>query len=86
MLPGDYIAMKLSGEINTTISGLSEGMFWNFKDKTVAKFLLDYFGFSEDLLADIVPTFSVQSEVSNAHRSKFKPDFQKKKQKTPKSS
>jgi xylulokinase len=66
MLPGDYIAMKLSGEINTTISGLSEGMFWNFKDKTVAKFLLDYFGFSEDLLADIVPTFSVQSEVSKA--------------------
>jgi xylulokinase len=48
MLPGDYIAMKLSGAINTTISGLSEGMFWDFKEKKVAKFLLDYFGFSED--------------------------------------
>lgn len=64
MLPGDYIAMKLSGTINTTISGLSEGMLWDFKNKKVAKFLLDYFGFDESLIADIVPTFSVQSEVS----------------------
>lgn len=66
MLPGDYIAMKLSGTINTTISGLSEGMLWDFKDKSVAKFLLDYFGFDESLIADIVPTFSIQSEVSEA--------------------
>lgn len=64
MLPGDYIAMKLSGVINTTISGLSEGMMWDFKNKCVAKFLLDYFGFDESLIADIVPTFSIQSEVS----------------------
>ena len=66
MLPGDYIAMRLSGEINTTASGLSEGMFWDFKEKRPAKFLLDYFGFSEDLIAPIVPTFSVQSTVSKA--------------------
>lgn len=66
MLPGDYIAMKLSGTINTTISGLSEGMLWDFKNKKVAKFLLDYFGFDESLIADIVPTFSVRSEVSEA--------------------
>ena len=66
MLPGDYIAMKLSGEINTTISGLSEGMFWDFKEKAPAKFLLDEFGFNEDLIANIVPTFSVQSTVSKA--------------------
>lgn len=66
MLPGDYIAMKLSGTINTTISGLSEGMLWDFKNKDVAKFLLDYFGFDESLIADVVPTFSVQSEVSES--------------------
>lgn len=64
LLPGDYIAMKLSGKANTTISGLSEGMAWDFKEKRPAKFLLDYFGFDEGLLADIVPTFSVQSTVS----------------------
>ena len=64
MLPGDYIAMKLSGTVNTTISGLSEGMFWDFKAKDTAGFLLDYYGFSKDVIADVVPTFSVQGEVS----------------------
>lgn len=64
MLPGDYIAMKLSGEVKTTISGLSEGMLWDFKIKKPAKFLLDYFGFDENMLADIVPTFAIQSVVS----------------------
>ena len=66
MLPGDYIALKLSGTVNTTISGLSEGMFWDFKNNQVADFLLDYYGFDKNLIADIVPTFSVQSEVSDA--------------------
>lgn len=66
MLPGDYLAMKLSGEVKTTISGLSEGMMWDFNQKKPAKFLLDYFGFDESILADIVPTFSVQSVVSKA--------------------
>ena len=66
MLPGDYIAMRLSGEINTTIGGLSEGMFWDFKEKRVADFLMDYYGFSGDLIADIVPTFSIQCWVSKA--------------------
>lgn len=63
MLPGDYIAMKLSGVINTTISGLSEGMFWDFKNKETAGFLLDYLGFDRCVIADIVPTFGVQCEV-----------------------
>ena len=56
--------MKLCGDIRTTISGLSEGMMWDFKAKKPAKFLLDYYGFDESMLADIVPTFSVQGEVS----------------------
>lgn len=64
MLPGDYIAMRLSGVANTTISGLSEGMFWDFKNKDTAGFLLDYLGFDKSLIADIVPTFSIQCEVS----------------------
>lgn len=64
MLPGDYIAMRLSGTVNTTVSGLSEGMFWDFKNNKVAGFLMDYYGFSSSIISDIVPTFSVQSEVS----------------------
>ena len=67
MLPGDYIAMKLSGGVmNTTVSGLSEGMFWDFKNNEVSKDVLNYFGFSENLIAEIVPTFSVQSTVCQA--------------------
>ena len=66
MLPGDYIAMRLSGEVNTTASGLSEGMLWDFKENRPARFLMDYYGFSESLLPEIVPTFSVQSEVSQS--------------------
>ncbi len=64
MLPGDYIAMKLSGVINTTVSGLSEGILWNFKEQKVASELLKYYGIDESLVSDQVPTFSVQSEVS----------------------
>ena len=64
MLPGDYIAMKLTGEAQTTISGLSEGMMWDFKAKRPAKLLLDYFGFEDSLLAEVVPTFGIQSVVS----------------------
>lgn len=64
MLPGDYIAMKLSGNINTTISGLSEGIMWNFKKREIAQNVLNYYGFYEDIIANIVPTFSIQSRVS----------------------
>ncbi len=64
MLPGDYIAMRLSGgTINTTISGLSEGMFWDFKENKVSDDIMKFFGFPEGIIADIVPTFAVQSKV-----------------------
>lgn len=56
--------MRLSGVANTTVSGLSEGMFWDFKENKVSDDLMDYFGFDKSLLSDIVPTFSVQGEVS----------------------
>lgn len=66
MLPGDYIAMRLSGEICTTISGLSEGMFWDFKENQVADFLMNYYGFALDLIPEIKPTFSEQGRVTAA--------------------
>lgn len=64
MLPGDYIAMKLSGIVNTTASGLSEGILWDFKEKKTADFLLDFYGIDKSLVPDVVPTFSIQSTVS----------------------
>jgi len=63
-LPGDYIAFKLSGQLQTTISGLSEGVFWNFKRQAIAQELLDYYGISSDLLPEVVDAFSVQGHVS----------------------
>ncbi len=66
MLPGDYIAMKLSGEICTTISGLSEGMLWDFAENAPAQILLDHYCFSKDIIPEIKPTFSEQGRVSAA--------------------
>ena len=66
MLPGDYIALRLSGTPATTVSGLSEGMMWDFAEDQPAKFLLDYYGIPAEMLADRVPTFGLQGEVSAA--------------------
>ncbi|MBQ9641575.1 MAG: carbohydrate kinase [Bacteroidaceae bacterium] len=67
MLPGDYIAMRLSGgEMQTTVSGLSEGMFWDYIYNNVSEDVMNYFGFPKEIIADIVPTFSVQSKVCQA--------------------
>lgn len=63
MLPGDYIAMRLTGEICTTVSGLSEGMFWDFSHHEVARLVMDYYGFDYSLLPAIKPTFSEQGRV-----------------------
>ncbi len=64
MLPGDFLAMKLTGEINTTISGLSEGIMWDYKNEAIPERLFNYYGISEDLIADLIPTFSVQGRLS----------------------
>lgn len=63
MLPGDYIAYRLTGEINTTESGLSEGIFWDFENNKLSQKLLDYYNITSDLLPNTVPTFSIQGYV-----------------------
>ena len=63
MLPGDYIAYKLTGEMNTTKNGLSEGILWDYKEDKVADWLLDYYGINPSLTPIIVQNFSNQGEV-----------------------
>jgi xylulokinase len=63
MLPGDFIAMRLTGDIVTTVSGLSEGIFWDFQENKVSADILNYFGFSDDLIPAIRPTFGLQGEL-----------------------
>jgi len=64
MLPGDYIAMKLTGNIKTTLSGLTEGIFWNFKKNALASEMLDFFGIDQDLIPELVPTFGEQGKIT----------------------
>lgn len=64
MLPGDFIAMKMSGTIATTISGLSEGVFWDYERQAVSEELLRCFGFSAELIPDTVNTFGIQAHLS----------------------
>ena len=63
MLPGDYIAYRLTGEMNTTKNGLSEGILWDYKEDKVAGWLLDYYGINPSLTPTIVQNFSNQGEV-----------------------
>ena len=64
MLPGDYIAMRLTGVTCTTVSGLSEGIFWDFAANRPSEELLDYFGFDDTILAPVKPTFGVQGTLT----------------------
>lgn len=63
MLPGDYIAYKLTGLMNTTISGLSEGILWDYKEDTVADWLLEHYGIDKSLTPNIVKNFTNQGVV-----------------------
>ncbi|GAB4414349.1 MAG: FGGY-family carbohydrate kinase [Bacteroidia bacterium] len=64
MLPGDYIAMRLTGEIATTVSGLSEGILWDFEEERVAQLVLDQYGIDAGRVPDRVPTFGVQGQLT----------------------
>jgi len=57
MLPGDFIAMRLTGEATTSASALSEGIFWDFKEETIADAIIDYFGFDRALFPSVRPVF-----------------------------
>ncbi|MDR0547617.1 MAG: carbohydrate kinase [Dysgonamonadaceae bacterium] len=66
MLPGDYIAMRLTGETGVTIEGLSEGIFWDFKRNQVSDEIMNYFGFDRSFIPEIKPVFGIQGLVSAA--------------------
>lgn len=64
MLPGDYLAMRLTGEITTTVSGLSEGIMWDYQKETIPERLFNYYGLNPDHVATVLPTFSVQGKLT----------------------
>ncbi|MHC4942717.1 MAG: xylulokinase [Planctomycetota bacterium] len=66
MLPGDYIALRMTNEVRTTVSGLSEGSFWDYEEQGLARKVLDCFGIDEELLPDPVPCFSDQGRLTRS--------------------
>lgn len=58
MLPGDFIAMKLTGEVSSSVSSLSEGIFWDFKNDSLSKEVLRHFGFDKSIIPDVKEVFS----------------------------
>jgi xylulokinase len=71
MLPGDWLAMRLTGSAQTTASGLSEGIMWDFKNDEVCDFLLEKAGVEKAMIPEIVPTFGIQSQISAAAAADF---------------
>ncbi|HTX99569.1 MAG TPA: FGGY family carbohydrate kinase [Bacteroidota bacterium] len=71
MLPGDYVAMRMTGEMTTTVSGLTEGIFWDFARAEVSRKLMEYYDINPDLLAAVKPTFGVQGVLSRSAASEL---------------
>lgn len=65
MLPGDYIAYKLSGNITTTPLGLSEGIMWDFKKRDLSNYIFDFYDLRKDIVPKVVPSICIQDKVSN---------------------
>jgi len=64
LLPGDYIAYRLTGQMGSTISGMSEGIFWDFKQSGISSRLLDYYGIESSLVPELLPSFGDQGQLS----------------------
>ena len=69
MLPGDFIAMKLCSSMTTSITALSEGVFWDFKSDTLSEALMEHYGFNRSLIPEIKPVFSEHGQVSTSSAS-----------------
>ncbi len=63
MLPGDYVALRLTGELCTSYTGLSEGIFWDFTNNRISEELLKHFGFSHTLFPDAFSSFSIRGNL-----------------------
>lgn len=71
MLPGDYVAYRLTDTMATTASGMSEGMFWDFEKNAISEDVLNYFGFSREIFPEVVDTFSLQGQLTPEMAEKF---------------
>lgn len=66
MLPGDFIAMKLTGEITTSASALSEGVFWNFEKDQLSDDVMEHFHFDRSLIPNVNLVFTDHGKVKKS--------------------
>ncbi|HVK96233.1 MAG TPA: FGGY family carbohydrate kinase [Flavisolibacter sp.] len=66
LLPGDFISMQLTGEAITTVSALSEGIFWDYKNHSISQDVMSYYGFDEAILPTVAPLFSPHGYVTES--------------------
>lgn len=66
LLPGDYLAMKLTGKTTTTVSALSEGVFWDFKKNELSEDVMSYYGFEPSVIPSVQSLFSPHGEVKES--------------------
>ncbi len=71
MLPGDWLAARMTGSCSTTASGLSEAALWDFEHDEPARFVLEHFGIPISVIPPVSPAFSVQGEVGAAHSAEL---------------
>jgi xylulokinase len=71
MLPGDFIAMKMTGECTTTMSALSEGVFWDFKANKISREVVNYFGFDKAIFPAVHPLFAPHGYLKDVVASKL---------------
>jgi xylulokinase len=71
MLPGDYIALKLTGECTTSFTGLSEGIFWDFAQNKVSEELMNFYGFSSGMLPEPASSFSISGYLLKSVADEF---------------
>jgi xylulokinase len=71
MLPGDYIALRLTGECSTSFTGLSEGIFWDFSQNKVSEELMNFYGFNSGLLPEPASSFSISGRLLKSVAAEF---------------
>ena len=71
MLPGDFIAMKLTGDITTSVAALSEGVFWDFKEQELSKDVFNYFGFDQSIIPEIKEVITTHGNISAANANQL---------------
>lgn len=64
MLPGDFIAMKLTGDVTTSIPALSEGIFWDYRNDELSKDVMNYYDLDTSFIPVVKNVFAEHGKIS----------------------